>query len=234
MGTLDNNVDLYDTWAQNPSKQTLTPLVKSLEPTIDKALNAYGYAGDANLKGRARILAIKALPRFDKEKANLDTFVFGELRRLQRIGPQQEFAVRVPERILLERGALERAKTDLQESLGREPTLDELKDRTGLSSKRIAAIRRAPDQVVGQRTDTEGQVIVDAAGELDDQELWRETVVMGLDPVDSKIYSWTVGDAGERLTKTQIAKRLGISPAAVTKRSKRIADKLAEGLEHTL
>ena len=221
--------DLFGTWKAAPGPKTLTPLVQQLDPVIDKALGAYGYAGDANMKNTARLLAVKALPRYDPEKATLNTFVFGELRRLQRVGPQQEYAVPIPERIMLERAAADRATDDLREELGRQPTDDELLDRTGLTLKRLRTLRGVPTQVVGSRTDDAGQVITDAADEMDSSRLWEEAVAVSLDPVDRKIYEWSTGTGGERLTKTQMAARLRLSPAAITQRSARIAQKLSAG-----
>ena len=221
--------DLFGTWKQAPGPKTLTPLLTHLDPVIDKALGAYGYAGDANMKNTARLLAVKALPKFDPDKASLDTFVFGELRRLQRVGPKQEYAIPIPERVMLERTAVDRATDDLREELGRQPTDDEILDRTGLSMKRLRTLRGVPTQVVGSRTDEAGQVIADAADEMDSSRLWEEAVATSLDPIDRKIYEWSTGSGGERLTKTQMAARLRLSPAAITQRSARIAQKLSAG-----
>lgn len=221
--------DLFGEWKAAPGPKTLTPLMQQLDPVIDKALGAYGYAGDANMKTTARLLAAKALPKFDPDKASLNTFVFGELRRLQRVGPQQEFAIPVPERVMLERSAVDRATDELREELGRQPTDNELLDRTGLSLKRLRTIRGVPAQVVGSRTDEAGQIIADAADEMDSSRLWEEAVAASLDPIDRKIYEWSTGSGGERLTKTQMAARLGLSPAAVTQRSAKIVQKLSAG-----
>lgn len=221
--------DLFGEWKAAPGPKTLTPLLQQLDPVIDKALGAYGYAGDANMKTTARLLAAKALPKFDPDKASLNTFVFGELRRLQRVGPQQEFAIPVPERVMLERSAVDRATDELREELGRQPTDNELLDRTGLSLKRLRTIRGVPSQVVGSRTDEAGQIIADAADEMDSSRLWEEAVAASLDPIDRKIYEWSTGSGGERLTKTQMAARLGLSPAAITQRSAKIVQKLSAG-----
>ena len=227
----DESLALYNAWKVKPGPGTLTPLVARMDPVINKALGAYGYPNDRNMRNTARVLAIEALPKFDPERASLDTFVFGELRRLQRVGPKQEFAIAMPERVMLDRATLARTTGELAEALGRNPTDDELMDATGLSRKRMLTIRGARQQAVGQRLDESGQVISDA---VDDAEpggarLWEDAVVEGFGPIDRKIYEWSTGSGGVRLSKTQIAQRLKLSPAAVTQRSARIVAKLAEG-----
>ena len=237
MGNLkqpDEQQALFDAWKQAPSPKTLTPLVKSLDPVISKALNAYGYAGDANMRTKARLLAANALPKFDPERASLDTFVFGELRRLQRIGPKQEYAVPIPERVMLERRALERTTSELYEELGRAPTDDEVRDRTGLTQNRLRVLRGVPQQTVGPTLDDQGRVITDADAGSDVSKLWEDAVVYSLNPVDRKIYEWSTGAGGEQLPKSEIALRLRISPAAVTQRAANIAKKLAEGERITI
>lgn len=226
---MNNDINtMYSEWKRKPNSKTLTPLIQRLDPIIDKAVNAYGYSGDINIKNTARNLAIKSLDKYDPNKAGLETFVFGELRRLQRIGPKQEFALAMPERVLFERKSLNNAIETLSNELGREPTFEEVKDRTGLSTKRLNTLYRLPTQTQGTKTDTEGQVIADGVDEYDPSRLWQESVVLSFDPIDRKIYELVSSNKG--LSKVQIAKKLGISPAAVTQRTARMSEKLSEGV----
>lgn len=220
---------MYSEWKRKPNSKTLTPLIQRLDPVIDKAVNAYGYSGDVNIKNTARSLAIKSLDRYDPDKASLETFVFGELRRLQRIGPRQEFALAMPERVLFERKALNNTLESLSDELGREPTFEEVKDRTGLSTRRLNTLYRLPTQTQGTKVDTEGQVIADGVDDYDPNRLWQESVVLSFDPIDRKIYELASSNQG--MSKVQVAKKLGISPAAVTQRTARMTKKLSEGVE---
>lgn len=225
----DPGLPLYDAWKSRPGPRTLTPLVTHLDPVIEKALGAYGYAGDSNMRNTARVMAIRSLPRFDPKRASLGTFVFGELRRMQRVGPQQEYPISVPEGVLLDRSTLQRATSELYDKYGRDPTDDEISDHTGLSAKRLRVLRSVPGQSVGVQLDAEGNARQDVASVADDRDLWADAVRLSLDPTDQKIYEWSTGRGGERFTSQQIAKRLNISPSAVSQRAMRIAKKLAEG-----
>ena len=226
----DESTMLYGAWKAKPGKQTLTPLLTHLDPVINKALSAYGYGDDRNMRNTARVLAIKALPKFDPERASLDTFVFGELRRLQREGPKQEFAVAIPERVMLDRATLNRSVGELRESLGRDPTDDEVVDATGISQKRLRTIRGVVAQNVGPQLDEKGDVVTAGVDDVPDgRALWEEAVTSSFGPIDKKIYEWSTGVGGIRLSKTQIAQRLRLSPAAITQRSARIVARLSEG-----
>ncbi len=86
----------YTAWSARRSPSTLTPLISSLQPTINSSLRTYGFANDPNMLATAQLHVIKSLDRYDPEKAGVKTFVTNELRRIQRLGPQQRFALPMP------------------------------------------------------------------------------------------------------------------------------------------
>lgn len=221
----------YMEWKAQPSPKTLSPLVRKLDPVIDRALHAYGYAGDPNLRTTAQLQLIQALPRFDPAKAQLGTFAFNELRRLQRIGPAQEFLIPVPERVLLDKRILDLEHAQYLDERGREPTTEELADRTGLSTRRIEKLRavRLPSTAATPEA-TADSMPGQAAQPTDPLGLWMEATYMALGPRDKQIYDWSTGSHGQpRLPQGEIARRLGVSQAAVSQRGKLISDKLQEG-----
>jgi len=231
---------LFNTWKQAPGPNTVTPLVKSLDPMISKALSSYGYAGDPNMKTTAQLHVIKALPRFDPKRAQLGTFVFNELKRLQRLGPKQQHAIPMPEQAAFDLKSIQRVEHDLSYKLGREPNHDELADATGLASRRIQAIKKR----YGMPTLTEQSFATDEgfievpgqrSGSDESQELWTEAVYYEMDPVDKKIFDWSTGLHGQsKISKTNMAAKLGISIPAITQRAQRISKKLTEGMEYNI
>jgi DNA-directed RNA polymerase specialized sigma subunit len=221
--------ELYDAWKAKPDKHTLTPLISSLTPVINSAIGAYGYAGDPNIRNVARIMTIDALPKYDPSRAALDTFVFGELRRLQREGPKHEEAIPLPERVALGRLELDRTTADMAAEYGREPTDDEIRDKLGLSAKRLRTLRGIGNRRIGELRDEQGNPVYAAEDEMDDSELWRDLVVSSLGTTDRQIYSWMSGVNGKRLSTAEVASRLRISPPAVSQRVAKIMAKMAEG-----
>jgi len=236
----DDIDQLFSTWKQSPGPKTVTPLVKSLEPMINKALSSYGYSGDPNMKTTAQLHVIKALPRFDPSRAQLGTFVFNELKRLQRLGPKQQHAIPMPEQAAFDLKSIQRVEHDLAYNLGRDPNYDELADATGLSARRIEAIKKryGMPTLTEQSFETdEGFIEVPGQRSVSDesQELWTEAVYQEMDPIDKKIFDWATGLHGQpRLSKTKMAAKLNISIPAITQRAQRISKKLTEGMEYNI
>ena len=232
---------LYDAWKRRPSKNTITPLVTALSPVLDKALYGYGYQSDPAAKTTAQLYLTEVLPKYDPAKgANLKTFVTTEMQRLQRILPRQSQAIPIPEQAQLDLKHVQQAETDLKDTLNREPSPTELADHLGLSIRRINTIKAKygmPTMHAGSMMDEQGgQVEFGMANQTDpNEELWQEAVYGGLAPIDQNIMDWSLGLHGNPIkSKTEIARRLKISPAAVTQRSAKLRAKLEEGMGYNI
>lgn len=203
-----------------------------LSPTITKAVNAYA-GGDSLYNTQARVMALDAAKKYQPDKgATIETFVYGQLRPLQRLAAQRGNLTRVSENVALQRSAVNRAIRELTADLGEDPTTEQIADKTGLSKKRINALMNympvVPDSVaVSPEGDSIGAYKPEKTVEL-----YNEVIYNELDNTDKRIYEWSTGyGKGERLSGVQIAKKLGISPAAVSKRYANIAKKFGEGQE---
>ena len=227
---------LYSEWKQRPGPETVTPLLTALNPTIDRAMSAYGYGGDSNIKTTAQLHVVNALPRFKPDKgAKLDTFMFNELKRLKRLGPQQQYAVPMPEQAAYDLQAIKRVEHDLSFDLGRDPTPEELSDSAGLSVKRIAGIKKQYDipMVTEQSFDPMGSMPGQEQEQGETEKLWLEAVYGEMDPINQHIMNWSLGLHGQpRMAKTQMAQKLGISIPAITQRARKIAMKVSEGTKY--
>jgi len=226
---MDLELDSFEAWRARPSKATTSQVLSTLAPTVESALHSYGGGKDPVLRATAYTHVVDALPRFDPSKGvRLSTYMFNELKRLQRIIPKQQYAIPVPEQAMLESKTLDRQEKELTEELGREPTSRELSDATHLSSKRIAALRASYTRpsVTGQALDTARP----QDNQLDADEMWLDAVYDELDPIDQKIMDWTLGRNGQPiLTKRDMATRLNMSAPAVTKRAQRLSARIQDG-----
>ena len=228
---------LYKHYQSNKRPETLTPLIGALQPTIDKAIKTYGYTGDPSVRTAAQLHVAKAIERFDPSRgAALPTFVFTELQRLQRIGSKQSFAIPMPEQAALDLKAIRNTSEELKYELGREPNSDELADATGISHKRLEYVMKKynrPSISEAAFTTDEGSKATPGTVRPDTEQLWMDLTHAQLSPTDKKIMEWSTGMRGsERLTKSMIAARLGISVPAVSQRAARIAKQLEEGYNY--
>jgi len=234
----ESTEQLYNRWKQRPDPASLSPLLTALNPTIERSMSAYGYGGDPNIKTTAQLHVVDALPRFKADKgAKLDTFMFNELKRLRRLGAQQQFAIPIPEQASYDLQSIKKVEQDLTADLGRGPTPEELADASGLSVKRLTSIKKQYDlpAVTEQSFDPMSGVPGQDAPENETEKLWLEAAYGELDSTDRQIMNWSLGIHGQpKMSKTQIAQRLQISIPAITQRARRIAAKISEGTKYSL
>lgn len=230
----------YQAWKKDPSPVNTGTLVRQLQPSIDKGLRAYGGKGQAGLttRGHAKKLAINALQTYDPTRAKLGTHVINHLQGLRRVQRGSTQVVHLPERVSLDRNRLLDIEADLQDRLGREPSVAELADYSGLSPKRIKYVRSFRSPV----SESQFKARIGASGELEGYQpavrfdysaAWQEVVYEDLNPVNQRIMEWTLGMHGQpAMSNQEIAKKLGLTPGAISQRKAQIQQMLDE--EQTL
>lgn len=227
--TEDNAYDQpYQAWMKQPTPETASAMLKSINPMIDKAVGAHVKTVDPGVRSRARRIALDSMRTWDPKKSQLQTYLTTQMQALKRYQAQRSPGISIPERISLDKRHLDEAEDELIGKLGRAPTLAELADHTHISPKRIAYVRGA------QRPVSEGQMLLATENSLSpavDQESdsWMELIYQDLDPTNQLIFDWTFGTHGkEPISNQEIARLLRVSPAAVSKRKLFIQKQLDE------
>lgn len=234
--TLDEQ---WGQWNKTKNPQDLKNLMTELDPIINKAITSYAPNSSPAVRSQARILARKALTNYDPKKGTkLQTYLHIQLQPLQREAGTYD-TLHIPEAVRYDIRDVNDAHNRFVEENGREPNDDELSDYTGLSSRRITRIRRADRNVFseGQLTpydddSDEGAVDLPAVRQADSA--WQGMVYTELNERDKLIYDLRTGrnGRGRALSVTEIAKKLKVSPAAISQRLKLISDRIAEGAEY--
>lgn len=219
----------YMTWKKQPTPQHAAQLLQKLRPVINKAVTTYGgQAPGPVLRGRAKRLILDALPSYDPMKASLQTHLLTRLQRLRRYAAKASQIIRVPERLAIARSTVTNAENELHDQLGRPATSTELADYTGLSTKRIAEVRRlASPFAEGSMSDDQATDTALPAVQRSDTDLVRNIAEFVYDdlahPLDRLILEYGLGLHGrQRLNKSAIAKRLSLTPSAVSQRAMKI------------
>jgi DNA-directed RNA polymerase specialized sigma subunit len=141
------------------------------------------------------------------------------LRGLQRAAGKETELIHIPERTKLERNSLMQAEAELTDSLSRPPADSELSDYMGLPLKRIQQIRKYHSPAVGATY--EGMPTV-GTSETEDSG-WQKFVYYSLTPIDQLIMEHTRGWNGKPVLGTnELAKKLKITPAAISQRKAKI------------
>lgn len=225
----------FRSWKASPSPTTSSKMLQRLDPVINRGIQAYvGNQASPNIRSRAKQLALQALHTYDPEQAKLGTHVMNHLQGLRRISRQSQQILRVPERVVMDQAFLNEQKAQLTDSIGREPSVEELADHTGLSMKRIKYLHQFQrplaegtlSGIVGEEGESGGfsPAVVQAPSEI-----YLETLYGDLDGPNQKILEWTLGMHGQkRLSNQQIAAKLNLSPGAISQRKALLQSKLDE------
>jgi RNA polymerase primary sigma factor len=133
-----------------------------------------------------------------------------------------------------DRGYVLNARKQLEEQLGREPDDTEIAEIADMPLKRVQKVQRMARRGIPMS-------VMDSNNEDDDVDFsnsivgsehtpeddWLEAVDYDLQPIDRKILRYRTGyDSHQKLPNSEIAKILGMSPAAVTQRAAKIQQKL--------
>jgi DNA-directed RNA polymerase specialized sigma subunit len=149
---------------------------------------------------------------------------------------KEEQVLSIPEQVLLDLGGLRESENRLKDSLGRDPSDEELADHTGLSYKRLAYLRTLkPSFAEGRlsKVDEEGSslsmpaVVQGEGGQVGAFRAWHDYVYHSLDPIDQQIMESSMGLHSKPVMSNQgIAAKLRLSPGAVSQRKAKIQEKL--------
>jgi len=227
-----NGVDLaYATWVKDQTPSNMSAVLSSLYPTINSEVTRYS-GPQSLLRSKAKVLAVKAVKTFNPMSgAKLSSWVVTNLKPLSRYSVKNR-DVHVPEVAARNAAAVEESMKKLEDELGRPPTDDEIADDLGMSVKRVSDVRKkAVASVTSSRFDesgTEDSSAIPGVEETNMVPFAQEAVYMDLSDVDKIIFDAVTGMHGAtQEPASQVARRLGISPAAVSQRAKAIGDRIA-------
>jgi DNA-directed RNA polymerase specialized sigma subunit len=229
--------DVFNAWKQARSPQTSGALLKAVDPVINTAIKSYGgqSQGSPMLRSHARRMVLRAAESYDPERGGLKTHLLSQLRSLQRVGARQAQIIRVPEQVALDRRHLEETEKELDLRHGRPPSAQALANATGLSVRRIKYIRQGRPPIsegqvlAGQPADNQSLPASTIPGDDNMRAGWNEMVYHDLDEINQTIYDMLTGGHGQQVQSTsEIARRLGITPSAVSQRAAKIQEMLDE------
>lgn len=218
----------YIEWKKNPTKRKLGNVLRQLEPTINVELNSYkGQVADNTLKGMAKKIAISAIRSYKPSRQTaLTTHVKSQMRRLHRVN-YESANIRLPENLQQGIGGFLRAKDHLEAKLGREPTAAEIADELRWSIHKVTQLeKRLRNEVADTQLEFSPIHVEESPFGHKIDYFYNDLPV-----TDQLIFEHTTGYGGKKLLKKSIiAKQLGISPARVSQRVKRISNNLTRTL----
>lgn len=230
----------YQSWRGNQTPETNMKILQAVQPTIDTALSSYvGKSPSPIMRSRARLMALNALQTFDPSRGNVRTHLLSQMQGLRRLAAKEQNIISIPEQVGLDFQRLEQAENELRDKFNRDPSDDEVADFTGLSIKRLRKIRNFHQPIAEGMTATATdensppELASRLPGDNSSTDAWLDFVYGDLSPTDKLIMDMTLGRNGRRQTSTQeIARRLNITPGAVSQRAAKIQTMLDRRYTH--
>ena len=226
-----NYTDVYNNWKATPDAKTSGELLKAVSPIVRTAIRTYGGANPSpTLNSKAKQIILSSMPRYDPNKAQLNTFLMQQLQALQRARFKEQEIITIPEQIRLDYQHMTTAENELRDKLGRQPSTLELSDHVGLSPKRLTYIRKAhpgasESSLTRYQEDTEDVYMPPV--ESDDTKNWLEFIYYSVDPRDQLILEHSFGLHGKPvITNQELARKLGITPSAVSQRKAKLQNQI--------
>ena len=226
-------VDFYTQWKTQQTPQNLRAVVRDLDPVINRSLHQYAKVQTPVVRQRARLMAADAVRSFDPDAgASLSTHVQRQLQRLQRETPNIVDPLPMPERMRRDSATVINAISEAGDVLGSEISDEQVAELTGLPIPRVTKVRRLMRQGISESAYLEGMGEDDEAQDhvvftSNPYDEWVNAVYHDLSEIDRVIMSYRTGFRGApTLSNQEIAKRLKMTPGAVTQRANRIQTKL--------
>lgn len=224
----------YNSWKTDPSPKNTSAMIKALNPVVESAVRTYVSPGadSPTLRSKAKLIMVNALKTYDPARAKLRTHMMSQLQGLRRAAAKETQILSIPEQVAIDLGRINEAENFLRDKLGRDPSDLELADHTGISRKRLGYVRGArPVISEGALTNVAGEegneLYMPQVEQPEEIGAWHDFVYHDLDPVDQIIMEHSFGMHGKpSLSNQAIAKKLRISPGAVSQRKARIQNKL--------
>jgi DNA-directed RNA polymerase specialized sigma subunit len=225
-----SEADVFSQWKANPTPDNGAALMTYIDPYIRSAVRRHTGSDSPVNVGRAKSMMIDAIGRYDG-RASMATFVDRQLLPMQRWAAKHRAGVKVPTSYAQERRKLAQAEQDFETDKGRLPSRAELADYSGISLSRIQKVlsTNLPSLSEKELATSEGFAQAGDQGVEDDGQLWLKSVYYSLNPTNQFIMEHTMGLYGAKpLSNSEIAKKLKISPGAVSQRKANIQKLLNE------
>lgn len=138
----DQDLILWERWHRSRSQYDLEALMRQMMPVIRNQTQQYARrVAPVVLDAKAKKLALKAFETYDPTRGVLlSTHLVSQLQKLSRDAYEQQSTVSVPEHQRIDFNRINRAKLDLEDDLGRRPTMPELADHLALPIPHIEKI----------------------------------------------------------------------------------------------
>lgn len=223
---------LYEQWQSDDDEQALSELVNTLDPIVEQKVQDITPPdlSEDVVRNRVRNEVVSDLPDWDPEQGKVTTFLNNfTFPKINRYVNTFQNTARIPEARQQKISTFDEAKERLEDEKGRPPSDTELADDLGWDVREVQRMKQSRwDDVPASNLSMLGNM---DAWEFSETEDVYHYLIYELDPEEETVFKHLTGYKGaEELTGKEIAEKMGVSPAKVSKIKKRIEGKMEEYL----
>jgi len=219
------DLDLWKEWRKTRSPVVLKQLLDGLKPLLNREISKWDTTVPrAALESKAKLLTVDALEKYDPNRgAAVGTHVASRIRKLSRsVYPYQNVA-RLPENQQLLYNTFQVAQNSLVDTLGRDPTHEELADELSWTPKKVTSFQQA----FGRRE------LVESEGALMSGDDEHNSVVdfyyHGLSPDDKLLFQDITGyGTGLAFSNAILCRKYKLSQGQLSYRKRKFIDQLKD------
>ena len=229
--TKDQEHDLWHQWKKTGDDNKALQLMQSYQPLIFNTVNKFSSSNVPRsvLAAEGQRLAFDAIKTYDPKKgAGLNTHIHNNLRNLNRMTYENMSVGNIPESRAMKVVTFKNVKTNLEDKLGRDPSMSEMADEIGWSH---AEVGRMEHELAGELSTGKVEGASEFYGQAinnmgHDQELVNY-MYHELSGKDKVIFEHTFGYGGKPLLNNkEIAKKLRTNEMAITRSKRKMATKI--------
>jgi RNA polymerase sigma factor (sigma-70 family) len=218
-------------WQQSNDPTLFMDLTKRYEPVVNKFVNQYKTVGvsPSTLRAKANVQLIKALNSYDP---NTDTqpitHIYNNMKKISRMASESLMSGHIPEARALQKSTFQISFDNLNDRLGREPSVDEIADEMGWGKKEVA---RMVNELAGETTASNADF--DFYGNSTKMESADKAIIdylyHELNGMEKVVFEHTFGYGGKSvLNNKEIAKRLNTNEMQVHRIKKKLSKRIQE------
>ena len=226
-----NDIEMIERWQVKKDPEAFAGLMTRYNPVVIKFTNQYGKTGvNKNaMKTQARTQVIAAINTYNPNAGTQPiTHVYNYMKKMNRAANNSLTSGHIPEARLTQMSMYKTTSDNLQDRLGREPSIDELADELAWDPREVTRMEK---ELTGETTASNAEFDFfgnSTVGQSKDATL-AEYLYSDLDGRDKVIFEHTYGLGGRKiLNNKDLAAKLNTNEMSVSRAKKKMANTLKE------
>ena len=228
---MSSDIDNIVEWQNTNDPDMFLKLMKRYKPVVSSVTNKYRTAGvsPATIKAQANTQLLKAFKSYDATKGTQpSTHIWNNLQKVKRVAAESLMSGHIPENRNLKKSMFTIAKSNLEDRIGYEPSVDDMADEMGWGKRETARMFK---ELSNETTASNAKFDFygnSTQGKSKDRAL-VDYMYHELNGKEKVVFEHTFGYGGKKvLSNKNIAKKIKENEMYVHRSKKKMAAKIKE------